>query len=66
VEGYARSGDKELKQFLSIALSSLAETEYLIDFSQGVGYLNSDNHQNLQRLRQEVGNLLWKFYKSFN
>lgn len=65
VEGYARKGQKELKQFLSVALGSLAETEYLLDFSLKVGYLKQETHRTLQDLRQEVGNLLWKFYKSF-
>lgn len=65
VEGYARKGAKELKQFLSVALGSLAETEYLIDFSLDVGVLTQSSHQKLCQLRQEVGNLLWKFYICF-
>lgn len=64
VEGYGRQGSKELKQFINIALGSLAETEYLLDFSLKLGYFNQGSHNNLQDLRQEVGNLLWKFYKS--
>ena len=65
VEGYARKGKKELKHFLSIALGSLAETEYLIDFSFDIGYLEKCTHKTLQDLRQEVGNLLWRFYQCF-
>lgn len=64
VEGNSRHHKTELRQFLSIALGSLAETEYLIDFSLKLGYLTIDNHSNLQNLRQEVGKLLWRFYKS--
>ena len=64
VEGYGRQGKKELKQFINIALGSLAETEYLIDFSSKLEYLPKNDHRELQNLRQEVGNLLWKFYKS--
>ena len=66
VEGYSRNADRQLRQFLVIALSSLAETEYLLDFTQEIGYLNEGSHKKLQGLRQEVGNLLWKFYLSFN
>lgn len=58
VEGYARKSQKELSQFLSVALGSLAETEYLLDFSLSLEYLNKDTHKTLQDLRQEVGNLL--------
>ncbi|PIY82920.1 MAG: four helix bundle protein [Candidatus Omnitrophica bacterium CG_4_10_14_0_2_um_filter_44_9] len=64
VEGYARRTKKELAQFLNISLGSLAETEYILDFSLSLGYLNTVTHKKPQDLRQEVGNLLWKFYQS--
>ena len=64
VEGYGRQGKKELKQFVNIALGSLAETEYFLDFSLKLEYLDANTHLKLQALRQEVCNLLWKFYQS--
>lgn len=64
VEGYGRQGRKELKQFVNIALGSLAEVEYLLDFSLRLKYLTVEEHKEIQDLRQQVGNLLWKFYKS--
>jgi four helix bundle protein len=64
VEGYGRQGRKELKQFINIALGSLAEVEYLLDFYKGLEYLDNNNYNNLESLRQEVGNLLWRFYQS--
>lgn len=64
VEGYARYSKKELKHFLNIALGSLAETEYLLELSNRLGYFKEGDYQELQNLRQEVGNLLWKFYQS--
>jgi len=64
VEGYGRQGRRELRQFVNIALGSLAETEYLLDFSLKLGYLIKTKHNKLQSLRQETGALLWKFYKS--
>ncbi len=64
VEGCGRQGKKELRQFVNIALGSLAETEYLIDFSLRLEYFNEKIHKKLQNLRQEVGNLLWNFYRS--
>lgn len=36
VEGYARKGDKELARFVNIAIGSMAETEYLLDFSKRI------------------------------
>ena len=64
VEGTGRQGKKELKQFVNIALGSIAETEYLIDFSLKLKYISQEAHKRLQNLRQETGNLLWRFYQS--
>jgi four helix bundle protein len=63
VEGYGRQGKKELRQFVNIALGSLAETKYLLDFSSRLKYLSAEQHGGLEDLAQEVGRILWKFYK---
>lgn len=63
VEGYARKGDKELARFISIAIGSMAETEYLLKFSNRLGYLNELDYTEIENLRKEVGKLLWNFYK---
>ena len=65
VEGSGRQGKNEMRQFASIALGSLAETEYLLDFCFRLKYLDSENFNKLEALRSEVGGLLWNFYKSF-
>lgn len=64
VEGYGRQGKKELKHFVNIALGSLAEVEYLLDFSLRIKYLSADEYNKLHELRAGVGRLLWKFYTS--
>lgn|SRR3989344_4283676 len=66
VEGSGRQGKNELRQFSNIALGSLAETEYLIDFCYRLNYFNQDVYEKLENLRKEIGALLWKFYQSFN
>ena len=63
VEGYARKGDKELARFISIAIGSMAETEYLLEFSNRLGYLDEHDYKKTESLRDEVGKLLWNFYK---
>lgn len=65
VEGTGRQGKNEMKQFTNIALGSLAETEYLLDFCLRLKYLNMESYNKLESLRKEVGGLLWNFYKSF-
>ena len=62
VEGYSRKGDKELAYFLNVSLGSLAETKYLLHFSQRLGYVNSDSHNNLYDQLELLGKKLWKFY----
>lgn len=64
VEGTGRQGRKELKQFINIALGSIAETEYLLSFSLRLKYLDKVSYNKLQDLRKEVGSLLWRFYLS--
>ena len=63
-EGYGRQGKKELRQFVNVALGSLAEARYLLDFSSRLKYLSTEHYRRLESLAQEVGKLLWKFYKS--
>ena len=66
VEGYGRQGKKELRQFSNIALGSLAEVRYLMDFCSRLNYLADEGRTVLQDLAAEVGRLLWKFYQSLN
>ena len=66
VEGYARKSRKELQQFLNISLASLAETEYLLKFAFDLKFFEQKDYDCLENLRQEVGNLLWRFIQSIN
>jgi four helix bundle protein len=63
VEGYARKSKKELAQFINVALGCLAETEYLLDFSKTLNYPKT-NTSGIEKLLEEVGKLLWSFYRS--
>lgn len=64
VEGYARSSNKESKQFYNIARGSLSELEYFIDFSLRLDYISKDMHKELVVSRDEVGRLLNGFINS--
>ena len=63
VEGYSRHGDKELTEFLSIALGSLGETKYLLSFSRKLGYLGDSEYRGLCKATNELGRRLWRFYE---
>ena len=63
VEGYSKKGDKELSRFVNISLGSLAETKYLLYFSNRLGYFKRDTYIELKKGYDTMGKLLWKFYK---
>lgn len=62
VEGHARKSRKEFRQFINISLGSLAETEYLFNFSKRLGYHTDSS--DTEYLLEEVGRVLWSFYRS--
>lgn len=64
VEGYARQGKNEFRQFANIALGSLAEARYLLGFCRRLEYLKPEQHSRLETQGEEVGRLLWNFYQS--
>jgi four helix bundle protein len=64
VEGYSRKGDKELSRFINISLGSLAESKYLIYFSNRLQYFKSEEYRELKTGYDEVGKKLWKFYET--
>lgn len=45
VEGCARRSTREYLQFLNVATGSTAETIYLLDLSNRLGFLKSDAHR---------------------
>ena len=64
VEGYARNGKTEFKRFLIIALGSLAEVKYLLDFSKRQDYIKENSFCGIMNLAESCGQLLWKLNKS--
>lgn len=64
VEGYARNSKNEFHRFLSIALGSLSETEYLLQFAFQQNYLKKDEYDEVISLKEETGRYVWKLYTS--
>ena len=64
VEGYSRKGDKGLANFINISLGSLAETKYLIYFSNRLGYIEEITYSELKTGYDKLGKMLWKFYEA--
>jgi four helix bundle protein len=63
VEGMGRGSTGEMRQFTNIALGSLAEVEYLLEFCFEIGYFTGQEYEKLAAIRKETGALLWKFYQ---
>jgi len=64
IEGYARNNKKEFGYFLRIALGSLAEVGYLLEFAFAQNYLKDDEFKELESLKNRCGQLLWKLFQS--
>lgn len=63
-EGYTRNSKKDKVHFYNIALGSLTEIEYYLDFSLRLAYISDKQYQLLVELREEVGRLLNGLTKS--
>ena len=64
IEGSSRNSKNEFRQFLRIALGSLAETSYLLEFSLEQKYLSQEEFDKLMVIREKCGRLLWNLFKS--
>ncbi len=64
VEGFSRLGRKEKKRFVTIALGSLAETDYLLYFCHKQQFLSDDQYRLLENIRSETGAVLWGYHRS--
>lgn len=64
VEGQASHSRKDFLNFLNISNRSLAETEYLLEFSRDLKYLNHNDYIKLDSGRDKVGRLLFSLIKS--
>lgn len=64
VEGYSRGGKNEFRRFLSISLGSLAESGYFLEFAYKRKLIPEHNFQEITLLKEEVGRIIWKLYKS--
>jgi four helix bundle protein len=62
-EGAARLGRKEFARYLNIALGSLAELHYLLEFARDLGICEPSDRERLDRMRDQTGRLLWCLYR---
>jgi four helix bundle protein len=64
IEGHARNSKNEFRHFLSIALGSLAEVEYYLEFALRRKFIDQEQFNEIETLREKCGKMLWNLYKS--
>lgn len=63
-EAMGRQNKNETRQFVNVALGSLTEVESLLGFSRRLEYLSDKEFAELEKSREQVGQLLWGLYRS--
>jgi len=63
-EGSAKSGRREFRRYLDIALGSLSELSYTLRLCRTLEYLDNDDWHDLDRLRCNASRLTWSLYEA--
>jgi|YNPBryunderm2012_1023409.scaffolds.fasta_scaffold32483_2 four helix bundle protein len=63
-EGNARESEKEKKQFLNFAYSSLKEAKYLLYFSKDIDLISEEVYQDIFKKIDEIGRLIYGLIKT--
>jgi four helix bundle protein len=63
-EGNARESEKEKKQFLNFAYSSLKEVKYLLYFSKDIDLISEEVYQDIFKKIDEIGGLIYGLIKT--
>lgn len=66
IEGFARNGSRDCRQFLYIAYGSLKETKYILYFAYRENFFNQKVYKEVLSLAEEVGKILWTSIKTIN
>ena len=59
IEGYARMKTKAHKNFLEISYASLKESKYLLHFSLVENYLSETDYNQIIKMAEDIGAMLW-------
>ena len=62
-EGAAKRGRREFARYLNIALGSLAELQYFLQFSRDRRICDESEWQKLESLRDQTGKLVYGLYR---
>jgi four helix bundle protein len=60
IEGFARKRSAVKKNFWEISYGSLQESKYLIEFCQVEGFINNEEANEVLKMADEIGAILWR------
>lgn len=63
-EGYSRRGLKDRKHFYQMAMGSLTELEFFIDFAYERKFINKDDYEKILEIHMETARVLSGLLKS--
>jgi four helix bundle protein len=63
-EGAAKRGSREFRRYLDVSIGSLAEISYYLFFARERGLLTYKDWEELEELRNRVGQLTWRLSRS--
>jgi len=63
-EGAAKRGNREFRRYLDIALGSFSELTYVLMLAGDLDFLDDEDWQEVNALRETTGKLLWGLYRS--
>jgi len=64
VEGFKRKSRKDYAHFINMSDTSLEETKYHIILAKDLGYIKEDDFNMLNKMCDEIGKMLYGFYKT--
>lgn len=64
VEGYSRQTIKDRRHFYQMAVASLTEPEFFIDFAYERKYIENDNYEEILKIAEEAAKILDGLVKS--
>lgn len=62
-EGSGKESEKDFARYISIAIGSSSEIDYLIELSKDLNYIDKDEYKSLNKKISDIRKQLFGFYK---
>jgi four helix bundle protein len=65
-EGAAKRGPREFRRYIDISLGSLSELTYLLRLAHDLGYIRSEEFEQIEQMRDRAGQVTWGLYRAIS